>query len=142
MSLFKFVISNKSRSVQLEKDQKDCPILGKKIGDNIDGAFLGLDGYELTITGGHDKDGFAMIKNVDGIGKRSLLLTRGVGFNARLRRKKILKRPIQGLRKRKTIRANTIATDIVQVNCKIKKEGSKSFDEMFPPKVKEEKAEA
>ena len=137
MALFKFVISDKERSVQLEKDQKECPVLGRKIGDTLPGDFLGLEGYEMKITGGHDKDGFAMRKDIEGMAKRKVLLTKGVGFSARLKRKKILKDTIKGLRKRKSLRGNTISLDVVQINCKITKSGSKAFNEMFPPKQKE-----
>ncbi|MBI4895404.1 MAG: 30S ribosomal protein S6e [Candidatus Aenigmarchaeota archaeon] len=139
MAVFKFVVSEKERTVQMEKDQKECPIVGKKIGENFSGEFLGLDGYELQITGGHDKNGIPMRKDVDGIVKRAVLAKKGVGFSARLRRKKKLKDPIKGLRKKKTIRGNTITNDVVQVNCKIIKSGPKSLNEIIPPKAKEEK---
>jgi small subunit ribosomal protein S6e len=33
-------------------------LIGKKIGDVVDGIFVGLPGYKLMITGGSDKDGF------------------------------------------------------------------------------------
>ena len=141
MALFKFVVSDKERTVQMEKDQKDCFVLGKKIGDNIGGDFLGLDGYELKITGGHDKNGFAMRNDIDGISKRTVLLTKGIGFSSRVKRKKKLKRTVHGLRKRKTIRGNTITEEVVQINCKITKTGSKSLNEIVPPKQKSEKTE-
>jgi small subunit ribosomal protein S6e len=139
MASFKFVLSNGQRSAQLEKDQKDSPIIGKKIGDSLDGGFLGLDGYELKITGGHDKNGFPMMKDIDGLGKRAVVLSRGTGFAARMRKKKKLHDAKEGLRKRKTVRGNTISAEISQINCKIIKSGEKSFDEIFPPKQKEEK---
>ncbi|MFH0837371.1 MAG: S6e family ribosomal protein [Candidatus Aenigmatarchaeota archaeon] len=141
MALFKFVISDKERSVQVEKDQKECPILGKKIGETLSGDFLGLEGYELTITGGHDNSGFPMLKDVDGSVKKSMLFTKGTGFKARPRRKKHLMDVKKGLRKRKTARGNTISLEISQVNCKVTKQGEKPLLEIFPPKPKEEKKE-
>ena len=143
MALFKFVISDKERSVQVEKDQVECPVVGKKIGEKINGDFLGLDGYELSITGGHDKNGFPMRKDIEGGVRRKVLSVRGIGFSGRLRRKKKLKRPIGGLRKRKTVVGNSISLETVQINCKILKQGTKSFSEVFPPKSepKEEKTE-
>ena len=141
MASFKFVISDKERSVQVEKDQKDCPVLGKKIGEAIPGDFLGLEGYEILITGGHDNSGFPMLKNVDGAVKKELLLTKGKGFDARLKRKKKLMDAKKGLRKRKTIRGNAISLETSQINCKIVKQGEKPFAELFPVKVAEDKKE-
>lgn len=139
MAVFKFVVSEKERTVQMEKDQKECPVVGKKIGETFGADFLGLDGYELQITGGHDKNGFPMRKDVEGIVRRTILAKKGIGFTARLRRKKKLKDPIKGLRKKKTIRGNTITDEVVQINCKVVKAGPKSLNEIVPPKVKEEK---
>lgn len=133
MAIFKFVISDGKKSYQIEKDQADCPVIGKKIGDVISGDFLGLDGYELLITGGCDKDGFPMRKDVEGVVRKRIILTKGTGFSGRIRGKKKTKKPkkIKGLRKRKMVRGNTIAGDIVQINCKLTKRGEKSLDEIF-----------
>jgi len=119
MPVFKFVISDGKKSLQVEKDQNDAPIMNKKIGDVIQGNFLGLDGYELQITGGTDRDGFPMTKNVEGPVKKSLILTKGEAFNP----------THPGLRKRKYVRGNTINQDIMQVNCKVTKKGAKSVEE-------------
>src|SRR5207249_4139387 len=35
-------------------------LIGKKLGDDLDGLYVGLPGYKLQITGGSDKDGFPM----------------------------------------------------------------------------------
>jgi small subunit ribosomal protein S6e len=140
MAIFRFVIGHAGRTVQIEKDQKDAPVFGKKIGDAFTGEFLGLDGYELKVTGGSDKDGFPMRSDVEGIVKKHMILTKGVGFRSMKRiKKKKFKR--EGLRKRKTIRGNTISGDTMQINCVITKTGSKNFDELFPKKPKEAKSE-
>ncbi|MEM7819604.1 MAG: 30S ribosomal protein S6e [Candidatus Aenigmatarchaeota archaeon] len=123
MAVFKFVISQGDKSYQIEKDQKDCPIIGKKIGDIIAGDFLGLPGCELLITGGSDRDGFPMIKYVEGVVKKKLILTNDIGFHTKK----------DGMRKRKTIRGNTISTDIVQINCKIVK-GETNLEELLGKK--------
>jgi len=102
MAVFKFVISDKKKSYQVEKDQKDAPVIGRQMGDTIDGSFLGMDGYELTITGGSDKDGFPMRKDIEGQLRKRFLITKGVGFHTK----------VGGLRKRKMLRGNTIADDI------------------------------
>jgi small subunit ribosomal protein S6e len=134
MAVFKFVISSGKASVQVEKDQKDAPIFGKKIGEKISGEFLGLVGYELEICGGSDKDGFAMRSDVEGQVRKKQILTNGLGFHA----------DMEGKRKRRVVRGNTIAADIAQINCKVVKQGEKNiFDALgVKPKEKKPKEEA
>jgi len=131
MPVFKFVISSGKKSYQVEKDQGDCPVIGKKIGDAFAGDFLGLAGYELVVTGGHDKDGFPMRKDIEGVSRKKIILTKGIGFSGRLRRKKKKTKTREGLRKRKMVRGNTIAADIVQINCKVAKPGEKPLEELL-----------
>ena len=132
MASFKFVINDGKKSYQIEKDQKDAPVLGKKMGDTLDGSFLGMDGYELQITGGSDKDGFPMRNDIEGQLRKRFLITKGIGFHT----------DVEGLRRRKMLRGNTIADDISQINCKVTKKGSKLLDEMFPGKKEAAKDEA
>ncbi len=117
MANFKFVISHNKKSWQIEKDQKDCPVAGKKIGETFGADFLGLNGYELQITGGSDKDGFPMWKDVEGMVKTRIVIDSPPGF----------KPSKDGERKRKTLRGNTISADIVQVNCRVTKTGEKAL---------------
>ena len=128
MAVFKFVISDKKHSGQVEKDQKDCPILGKCIGETFSGDFLGLEGYELEITGGSDKDGFPMRKDIEGVMRKRFITRKGVGFRT----------DKEGLRKRRMLRGNSVAQDISQVNCKVVKQGAKTLEELLPKKAKEE----
>ncbi|MFH0949394.1 MAG: 30S ribosomal protein S6e [Candidatus Aenigmatarchaeota archaeon] len=130
MPTFKFVIRDKQKSWQVEKDQKECPVFNRKIGDSIDGGFLGLNGYELSITGGSDKDGFPMRSDVDGIVKKKILITKGVGFRG-MKRVKKKHFEIDGMRKRKLVRGNAISADTIQINCKITKAGEKPIGEIF-----------
>lgn len=131
MPVFKFVLSSGGKSYQVEKDQGDCPVIGKKIGDSIVGDFLGLDGYEFIITGGHDKDGFPIRKDIEGVMRKRIVSIKGIGFSGRLRRKKKKTKVRKGLRKRKMMRGNTIAADIVQINCKVVKAGEKPLEEIL-----------
>jgi small subunit ribosomal protein S6e len=124
MPNFKFVISDGKKSYQIEKDQKDCPVFGKKIGESMPADFLGLDGYELAISGGSDKDGFPMRNDVEGIVRKKIILSGGIGFEPY----------VKGLRRRKMIRGNTIAADIIQINCKVTKQGAKPLDEILGKK--------
>lgn len=136
MAVFKFVISDKGKSYQLEVDQAKCEsIIGLKIGDRFNGDIIGLNGYELEITGGTDKDGFPMRKDIEGIGKRRILISKSCGFSGKKRiKKKMVK--IDGLRRRKTVRGNTISNYISQINCVVVKSGGKSLEELIPKKGK------
>ena len=99
-------------------------LIGKKIGDTIDGIFVGLPGYKLSITGGSDKDGFAMRKDLPGPRRKRLLLTTSTGFYT----------TEGGLRRRKAVRGNTVATDTVQINMKIVSQEKKKVDELIVKK--------
>lgn len=127
---FKFVISDGKKSWQIEKDQRDAPILGKKIGETLDGGFLGLEGYELLVTGGSDKDGFPMRQDIEGQLRKRFLITKGIGYSGKKKEKK-RKYKLEGVRRRKMLRGNTIADDIAQINCKVAKQGSRPLDEIF-----------
>ncbi len=126
MAVFKFVVSDKKHSGQVEKEQKDCPVLGKKIGDTFPGDFLGLEGYELRITGGSDKDGFPMRKDVEGIGRKNLISL-------------VIRKGKEGMRKRRMFRGNTVSQEVTQINCKVAKQGAKALEEHLPKKAKEQK---
>lgn len=121
--------SGKAQTVQLNPQQFSL-LIGKKIGDVIDGSPFGLKGVMLKITGGTDKDGFPMRPDVSGPRRVSILLSGGVGFHPRekppsKKKKKRNRRLVKGLRKRVTVRGNTISDAIAQINTVIveKKEG-------------------
>ena len=59
--------------------------------------------------------------DVEGIGRKRLLLTSGPGVH--------IKR--NGMKKRKAVRGNTVSSDIAQINLKVLAEGKKSLKEMF-----------
>jgi small subunit ribosomal protein S6e len=112
LAKLKIIISDpeigKSQSVELEETQA-VPLIGRKLGEIIDGTSVKLAGYKLKITGGSDKDGFPMRPNVHGGVRVGVILSEGVGFHPTRK----------GERKRKTIRGNVITDSIVQVNVKI-----------------------
>jgi len=82
-------------------------LIGRKIGEVIDGSALGLAG-RIKITGGSDKAGFPMRADTLGGGKNYVLLTEGVGFRTKE----------EGAKKRKLVRGNTITEETYQVNAK------------------------
>lgn len=105
-------------------------LIGKKIGDEIEGGIIGLEGYKLQITGGSDKDGFPMRK-----GSRSrskVLLSGGTGVS----------KMKFGVKVKKRVASQTITESTVQVNCKITTPGPKILADLgFVPKPKEAKEE-
>ena len=119
---FKLVISEGQKSHQIEVEQAQTRrLIGLGIGDEIDASLVGLNGYKLKITGGSDKNGFPMKKDVEGPRRIRSLISGGVGFNPQR----------DGQRRRKTIRGNAISEDIVQINAIVTEKGKKSIDELL-----------
>jgi small subunit ribosomal protein S6e len=96
-------------------------LIGKKINDEVDGIFVSLPGYKLQITGGTDKNGFPMRKDLPGTIRKRLLLSKSLGFNAEE----------AGLRKKKSVRGNTVNQDVVQINMKVIKHSSKPIEDIL-----------
>ena len=120
------------KSYQIELDEtKSKPLMGLKIGNDLEGTLLGLTGYTLELTGGTDKDGFPMRKDLHGTDRKKILLPKGVG----------LRKTRKGERRKKTIRGNTISEEIAQVNTKVKKEGKESITNLLGITPKEQPAE-
>jgi small subunit ribosomal protein S6e len=142
--VFKFEIGHGKRTAHLEAESES--IMGKKLGEKISGDEISpnLSGYELEITGASDKAGFPSAKKVEGPGLKRLMLTKGFALRKLKKKKKTAtrKKIKKGLRKRRTVRGNTISGDTVQINLKVLKEGSKKFDEIFPVKQKQAAAPA
>lgn len=132
---FKVVVNDtkngKSHQIQVSGHHANS-LIGKKIGDEVDGIFISLPGYKLQITGGTDKDGFAMKSDLPGMVRRKLLLSNGKSFHA----------IEDGMRKKKSIRGNTVNQEIVQINMKVTKHSSKPIDQLLKTHEKtEEKKE-
>ena len=120
--VYKVVVSDEDVTYQLELDDKDAKVVnGLKIGEEFNGGVLGLKGYKLRITGGSDKNGFPMKADVDGTRRFKSLVSEGTGF----------KPQVKGLRRRKTVRGNTIADDISQINVKVSERGEQTLTEIF-----------
>lgn len=119
---FKLVISEGKNSHQIEVPAAQSKqFIGLKIGEEFDASNIGLNGYTLKITGGSDKNGFPMKKDVEGPRRIRSLLSKGSGF-----------KPIRsGQRRRKTVRGNTISDDIVQINTVVAQKGKKNIDELL-----------
>jgi len=148
--MFKINISEKSgKTYKLETEAED--LLEKALHDKINGKNISEDlaGYEFEITGASDKSGFTAIKEVEGFGKKKVLLTYGKAMKKRPRRegkKKQTTPTPKGLRLRKTVRGRIISPEIIQINLKLLKEGNKKLSDIFPeqnqPKEEPKKEEA
>ena len=128
---FKVVVNDtkngKSHQVQVSGHHANS-LIGKKIGDEVDGIFISLPGYKLQITGGTDKDGFSMRADLPGMGRRRLLLSEGKAFKA-----------IEGgMRKKRSVRGNTVNQDIVQINMKVTKHSSRPIESLIKVEQKSE----
>ena len=111
----------KTYRLDIEEENKISQFIGLTLGTELDGDFLGFDGYKFLITGGSDTDGFPMISSVQGAMRKRILSSGGVGF----------KPSRKGQRKRKSVRGNTISEDILQINLKILTMGSNKIAEIL-----------
>lgn len=110
MVQFKLVLSDPKtrKSEVLEvKDAQAQQLLGRKIGETLDGPSVGTTG-KLVLTGGSDKAGFPMRADIMGGGKNYVLMTVGIGF----------KSAEEGIKKRRLVRGNTVTEEIYQLNAK------------------------
>ena len=89
--------TGKSQKVELDESRM-TPLIGKRLGEVIDGNIANMPGYKLKITGGNDKDGIPMRYDIHGGAKISVILSEGIGYHPKN----------DGERKRKVIRGNTI----------------------------------
>lgn len=119
----------KTRQLEID-DAKFRNLMGNKMGDTIQGNPYGFPGYEFQITGGSDEDGTPMRFDVHGGVRRKIFVSKGPCYHPKRR----------GLRTRKMVRGNLITDDIVQINLKVVKWGSKPlFEEKEKVEEKEEK---
>ena len=113
--------SGKSYGLEVPKD-RESSLLGKKIGDKMEGGAFGAEGYELQISGGSDLAGFPMRSDVSGPRRAGVILSSGPGFRT----------SGKGTREKRNVRGNIISDQIVQVNTKVVTAGSKPLEEIFP----------
>lgn len=128
MAEFKTVIADPKSKMAYQKvlsEEKSNALVGKGIGEEIDGIFLDLPGYRLKITGGSDGSGVPMRGDISGNQRKRLFMTDSVGFT-----------PVRdGQRKRKLIRGKNLSGDISQINLKVIEYGPKSIEELLKAEV-------
>lgn len=97
-----------SQRVELE-DERMSSLIGRRIGEVIDGTIADLPGHRIQLTGGTDRDGIPMRPDVHGGAKSNIILSGGVGYTPKKR----------GERKRVLVRGNTVSDDTAFLNFKI-----------------------
>ena len=109
MTNFKLTVSDvKGKSITKElKDSDANTLLGLQLGNETDASIVGLKG-KLKLTGGSDKSGVPMRKDIHGSARKYVLLSKGIG----------LQTAEIGQRARKLMRGNTVSEEIYQINCK------------------------
>jgi len=126
MAKFKVIVSDPetgtSKVVELE-EARAAPLIGRRIGETIEGATVDLPAHKIKIVGGSDKDGVPMRPSVHGGVRRNIVISGGVGFKPKNK----------GERKRKAVRGNVITDEIVQINAKIVEKPKKTKDEKSAP---------
>ncbi len=100
--------SRKAKKIDV-KGNVSSVLIGRKIGEVIDGDVLGLGKIKFKITGATDKSGIPHRYDMEGPVKKRILLNKGPGFHPTR----------NGERRKKLVRGNTIADDTYQVNAVI-----------------------
>ncbi|HVL87339.1 MAG TPA: 30S ribosomal protein S6e [Candidatus Thermoplasmatota archaeon] len=124
---FRVVISDpkEGKSYQVNVTGQHANVLvRKRIGEEIDGMFVGLPGYKLKITGGSDRDGFAMRSELPTSGRKRLLVADSTGFHPAL----------GGMRRKKSFRGNEVGLETAQINTMVVTHGPKPVAELVPKK--------
>lgn len=109
MAKYKMIVSDpqtaKATVAELEGSRAQV-LVGRSIGEIVDGSQIGFAGKRLKITGGCDKDGIPMRADIHGGAKKYAVLSGGVGF-----------RPTRsGERRRKLVRGRMITDETYQIN--------------------------
>lgn len=109
-----------THSIELDDTQEQA-LSGLTLGETFNGSAVGLDGYTFELTGGSDEDGFPMKRQLQGTGRKRVLVEGGTGVNGLE----------EGERQRKSIRGNTVADDIAQLNCSVVEAGDEDIDTLL-----------
>ncbi|MDE1865131.1 MAG: 30S ribosomal protein S6e [Candidatus Micrarchaeota archaeon] len=113
--------SGRSKGIEIAADAA-ATLVGRRIGESIEGSAFGLGGYKLKVTGGSDASGFPLNRSIQGTGKVKIMKLLAESGKRK------------GQYKRETARGGIIAQDTAQVNLSITEYGEKPIDEVMPPK--------
>jgi small subunit ribosomal protein S6e len=109
MAKFKLIISDpatgKSTASEVEGSRAQA-LVGRSLGEIVDGSALGISRGRIMISGGCDKNGIPMRADVHGGVKKYIVLSSGPGFRATR----------HGERRRKLVRGRTVTDETYQIN--------------------------
>ena len=109
MAKFQLIVSDpksKTSKATTVEGAKAQALIGRSIGEEVDGKLLGIGNVKLRITGGTDKDGVPMRFDVQGGARKRAVLTSGVGYKPKQ----------EGERMRKLVRGRVVSEETLQVN--------------------------
>lgn len=109
MAKFKLIISDPATgkcSVSEIEGARAQALIGRSLGEVIDGSALGITQGKAIISGGCDKNGIPMRADVHGGAKKYIVLSSGTGFRPKKK----------GERRRKLIRGRVISDETYQIN--------------------------
>ena len=116
MAKYKLIISDpatgKATASEVEGSRAQA-LVGRSLGETIDGSALGIYSGRILISGGCDKNGIPMRGDVHGGVKKYIVLSDGPGFRPKR----------HGERKRKLVRGRVITDETFQINFTVRKEG-------------------
>lgn len=125
MAEFQVVVGDPDtgQSYQVEVTGNDANrFLGRALGEEVDGAAIGLDGYTLALTGGSDTAGRPLRADLPGGTLRQVLADeRTVGY----------KPTRDGERRRVTVRGGEITEEVAQLNATIVERGDSDVAELL-----------
>ena len=133
MAKFQLIVSDpvsKTSKAATVEGAKAQALVGKAIGDEVDGKLLGIGNMKLKITGGTDKDGIPMRFDIQGGAKKRAMLSGGVGFKPNDR----------GERRRKLVRGRVVGEDTMQINSVVMAEAAPAAPKTPAPEKKAEPA--
>jgi len=116
-----YPLNNTQKVVEIDDENRLRSFYDKRISHEVSGDSLGDDfkGYIFRISGGNDKQGFAMQQGVMANGRVRLLVTKGSkSYRPRKR----------GERKRKSVRGCIVGADLGVLNLVILKKGDKDIE--------------
>jgi len=109
-----------------KKTDNNAPFINRKIGETVNLDSIGMDGYVAKITGGSDKQGFPMKKDLTGAARRKVF---------------VLTDKKSGTKRRISRRGNLVGDEIQQLNVVVTKTGAKKFEEFVPAKAEKSEGE-
>jgi len=120
MAKFKLIVSDpatgKSTVNEVEGARAQA-LIGRSLGELIDGSALGIAQGKVLISGGCDKNGIPMRGDVHGSAKKYIVISSGPGFKPNR----------HGERRRKLVRGRSISDDTYQVNFTLKQDSQKDL---------------